>query len=312
MSRKGRDLQNARGFALIAVLWFLVLIAAIGSYLMASARSEAALARNIRASANAEALADAGIAQAVFTESEPVLINRWPLDGAPHGLRLNGGEITIRVYDETAKINPNLASDALLSGLFQALGIDRVRARKLGAALADWVGSDKQARPLGAKLEQYRAAGKSYGPPNAPLETLDEIQLVLGMTPEIFALVQPYLTIYTGSEVPDAAMAGPVIKRALDLAKREEASIDAAKGHTATNEPGGFDPDAPSPVQVSPAGIPGAQTGQPKAPEQILHVNVIARGADGGVFVRDAVVRIDSNHLNGYAVLAWRRSALPE
>ena len=42
-------MRQARGFALIVVLWFLVLIAAIATYLLANARSETAVARNIRA-----------------------------------------------------------------------------------------------------------------------------------------------------------------------------------------------------------------------------------------------------------------------
>src|SRR5262245_2771487 len=103
--------HRMRGFALIVVLWFLVLIAAIGSYMMANARTETAIARNMRSAASAEALADAGIAQAVFNLTDTVPSNRWRLDGAPHRLRLLDGEVIVRVSDETAKINPNRASD---------------------------------------------------------------------------------------------------------------------------------------------------------------------------------------------------------
>jgi hypothetical protein len=47
----------------------LVLIAAISTYLLANARSEMALARNVRAAATAEALADAAVAEAVYNQS---------------------------------------------------------------------------------------------------------------------------------------------------------------------------------------------------------------------------------------------------
>src|SRR5262245_8962537 len=110
--------HRTRGFALIAVIWFLVLIAAIGTYMLAKARSETSLARNIRPAAHAAALADAGVAEAVFSHTDPLPANRWALDGAPHALVLAGGQITIRLYDETAKINPNLADDTLLTALF--------------------------------------------------------------------------------------------------------------------------------------------------------------------------------------------------
>jgi Tfp pilus assembly protein PilX len=42
-----------RGFALIIVLWFLVLIGAIGIILILNARTETAIAHNIRAAADA-------------------------------------------------------------------------------------------------------------------------------------------------------------------------------------------------------------------------------------------------------------------
>src|SRR5215467_11993537 len=87
--------QKTRGFALIVVLWFLVLIAAIGTYLLANARTETAIARNLRAAAGAEALADAGVAQTVFNLSDTVAPNRWKLDGTEHRFRLFDGEVTV-------------------------------------------------------------------------------------------------------------------------------------------------------------------------------------------------------------------------
>ena len=101
-----------RGFALLVVLWFLVLLAAVGTYLMANARSETALAHNVLAGAKSEALADSGIAQAAFNLTDPLPANRWKFDGMPHQMKLPGGEVTIRLDDESKKINPNLASES--------------------------------------------------------------------------------------------------------------------------------------------------------------------------------------------------------
>jgi general secretion pathway protein K len=278
-----------------------VLIAAIGTYLLANARSEAALARNVRTAANAEALADAGVAEAVFNRTDTIAGNRWPLDGEPHMVLLNGGEIAIRLYDETAKINPNRASDALLSALFQALGVDRPRSRRIGAAIADWVGPEAEPRPQGAKLAQYRAAGKSYGPPNAAIESLDDLQLVLGMTPELFALALPYLTIYTDSDEPQQTNAGAIVKRALAIAAREE----KISGDAATEA----SPDADV---TAPTGPAPANANATKTDEQVLDLEVTAHAPDGGIFVRHAVVRIDPGNPRGYAVLDWRRGQLAE
>jgi general secretion pathway protein K len=302
MKRHGPRAHRTRGFALIAVVWFLVLIAAIGTYMLAKARSETALARNIRAAAGAEALADAGVAEGVFNHADPLPANRWALDGTPHLMALAGSQIAIRLYDETAKINPNLASDSLLTGLFLTLGIDRPQARRLGAAIADWVGPDGAPRPLGAKLAQYRAAGRNYGPPNAAIESLDELNLVLGMTPQLLTRARPYLTLYTEKDQPAATNAylSPIVARAIALSAREEALAE-------TND----DPDAPP--SARPSAAPPPQPGVMLKPEEeVLDLEITAHSADGGVFARHAVVRIDPSTPKGYAVLDWRRSALSE
>lgn len=296
----GAGSARTQGFALLIVLWFLVLIAAIATYLLVNARTEIAIARNIRSGAAAEALADAGIAEAVFNQTDPVASNHWRLDGAPHRVRLATGEVTIRIMDENAKVNPNYATDGLLAALFEAAGIEQMQARRLGAAIADWVGPPSAPRPLGAKLEQYRAAGKSYGPPNAPVESLDELQLVLGMTPQIFAAVRPYLTVYTDTGTPDPSYAPPLVQRALLLAAREPVT-EPPIGATASDNSGATNPGN--------SAAPSAAAGEP---ETVLNVESIAHLPDGGTFVRDAVMKIDPDSPKGYDLRDWRRGNLDQ
>ena len=191
MSARAGD--PARGFALILVVWLLVLIGSISIYLIANGRAETAIAFNVRGQASAEVLADAGIGRIVLNQLDPKLSARWKLDRASHRFILPGGSIEIRLEDETRKINVNLAPAPLLSALFEVRGTDRAAAR-LGA-VADWVSeagereteNDPYARPGG--LSRAACAGGS----------LDELQLVLGMTPALLASVRPYLTIHTGA-----------------------------------------------------------------------------------------------------------------
>lgn len=307
--------RHAHGFALLVVLWFLVLLAAIGTYIMGNARSEMALARNIVAAAHAESLADAGIAEAVVNLGDPAANRRWPLDGASHRLALPGGSVVIRAEDESLKINPNLAADALLAGLFQAVGVDGLEARHLGAAMADWVSKDGPARPFGAKLSEYRAAGKSYGPPNAPVESLDELRLVLDMTPQLFAAVRPYLSIYTQSDAPDPNVAPPVIRRALAIAAEISASDTGQDQTTGDMSDAAAATAAPTPVAVQspapPAPAGAAPTSAASSNTDILaDVEVTARSDDGGVFVRRAILHITGDGPNGFVVLDWGRAAL--
>jgi general secretion pathway protein K len=278
------------GFALILVVWLLVLIGSIGAYLVANGRAETAIAFNMRAAASAEALADAGIARAVFNQTDPRNTSRWKLDGEAHRIALPAGTIEIRLEDETQKINPNLASETLLAALFEVCGTERGKARHLGAAVADWVSADGAPREGGAKLDQYRAAGRSYGPPNAPAESLDELQLVLGMTPDILASVRPYLTIYTSAPAPDGKAAPLLVQRALVLAARAQDD----------------DAEAPKPAAPAPA------TQQPVAEERVIAAEVTGHSREGGVFVRYAVLRLEPDGAKSYSVLDWRRGAAPD
>lgn len=306
-----------RGFALVVVLMFLVLISAIGAYLLAGARVEVAIAHNVRAAAANEALADAGVYRAIFNQSG-MGDERWKTDGSPIHVKLSYGDVTIRISDETKKVNPNLASEALLTALFEATGTDRAHAQRLGAAVADWVGKESDARPLVAKLEQYRAAGRSYGPPNGPMQTIEELQLVLGMTPETYKAVRPYLTLYTSIDKPDADGAPMVIRNALALAAHEQSETDATADGSAPNAaPTAPQPNAPSqtaaqanqgPAAPQAGNAPGASANKP--PERVLAINVVATDHAGGTFVRDAIVKFDGSNSASYTMLDWRRGEL--
>jgi general secretion pathway protein K len=304
--------KKAEGFALILVVWFLVLVAAIGAYLVANGRAETAIAHNIRAAASAEALADAGIARAVINQSDAEISNRWLLDGAPHAIALPSGRIEIRLADETRKINPNLASDTLLAALLEVCGADHSAAQRLGAAVADWVGAPAQEGA--AKSDPYRAAGRSYSAPHAPIESLDELGLVLGMTPEILTSVRPYLSIHAEAAAPDAKIAPLVIQQALAMAAKAKKGGDEASG------PSPAPPAQPSPSQpAAPAGAPPAAVpaatkpaGTAPAEERMIEAQITAHSRDGGVFVRYAVLKLEPEGGKAYSVLDWRRGALDD
>ena len=212
----GIGARRDRGFALLIVLWTLVLIAFLVLHLTASGRTEIRIADNLVDNAVAAAAADGAISEAIFNLSNPRPDQRWPLDGAAHPLTIGDSRVTVRLADEAARINPNLASPVLIEALLRAVGSDPATAQRLAAAIADWVGSATTAQPQAALFAEYRAAGLDYGPPGSPLEGLDELGQVLGMTPALLAALRPHLTLY-GPPEPDPAGADPVVAAALAL-----------------------------------------------------------------------------------------------
>jgi general secretion pathway protein K len=101
----------------------------------------------------------------------------------------------------------------LLEGLLRATGSDPEVARRLAYAISEWVGSVPVARPRNEVLADYRGAGLDYGPPDAALETLDELGRVLGMTPDILRAIRPHLTLF-GPSQPSGASADPIVAAA--------------------------------------------------------------------------------------------------
>ena len=287
--------EEPAGSALLIVLWFLVLIAAVLTPVALSGRIELRLAHNLAAGARAEALADAGIARAVFGIQDPSAETRWRLDEAtPRRVELTGGELLIVLRDENALINPNRAPEPLVAALFEVIGLSAEQARELAARITDWIDPDEAPRPAGAERAAYRQAGLAYGPPNAPIESLDELAQVLGMAPEILGLVRPYLTVFSDADRPDARRAGVVVRRALALVA-----------------PSGADPtNAQRADGARPA--PAAGVDAPVSPASVFRLISSARTADGAAFTREAVVRLNRSSPKGYVVLDWRRrEALP-
>ena len=257
------------GFALLLVLWSLVLLSLLITQLTASGRSEARLALNLRTNAVAEAAADGAIREAVFHVIDASAAH-WSANGQPHEIRVPGAYVAVRIESEAGRVNPNTAQPELLSALLHAAGADTRTAGSIAMAIVDWRFPGDQPRQGGAKLPQYRSAGRDYGPPGTPFETLDELGLVLGMTPELLARLTPHLTLYHEGD-PDPASADPVVLAAL----RETLGTLPATSQR-------FD-------------------------ETTLAITATALGENNSRFVRRAIVRIGTGRGNGslYEVLSW-------
>ena len=260
------------GFALIIVLWTLVLIGFIVAHVTASGRTEIRIAGNLVANSAAQAAADGAIFEAIFNLSDPQPEQRWPIDGTARQVVIGNTRVIVRLDDEASWINPSTASPALLEALLRVTGSDPDSARRIAAAIGEWVGSATAARPQETLVAEYRAAGLDYGPPGGPIETLGELGRVLGMTPAVLAAIRPHLTMF-GPPEPSPATTDPVVAAALALA--------------------------------TPAGQPVAQANQATPDALTVRVTALASGPGNASVTRTAVVRTGTTLPQGYAVLAW-------
>jgi general secretion pathway protein K len=205
-----------RGFALLVVLWSLVLISLLTMQILAAGRISVSLADNISAAAQAQARADGAINEAIFhlLATGP---QHWQPDGALHVLVVDGGEIiSVRIRPLTGKINPNLASAALLAGLFQASGATSAQAIQLADAVIQWRSLAVSKRSMQDTLATYQKAGLRFGPPAHPFNDLSELGAVLGMPPTLLAAALPHMSLYQTC-APDPTQADFVVRQALTL-----------------------------------------------------------------------------------------------
>jgi len=187
------------GIALVIVLWMLTLLTILALSYSATTRVETKLTAHFVQTAKANALAEAGIWQAVTELLKPTEEQTWQVNGSIHKVDFADGEIDIRIQDETGKIDLNSARTGLLHSLLTALdiSIDDGERLQLLQAILDWRDKDNLVRQFGAEDNEYLSAGFEYGAKDGPFNTLSELQLVTGMTPEIFRKIKPSLTIHS-------------------------------------------------------------------------------------------------------------------
>ncbi len=178
--------------ALISVLWVLTLLALSAITFSWESRINLRAAHNLAESATASAAADAGVQRALMDLPASAVGGqvqyRW---------RFGDSSVLISIKDEATKLDLNTASVSEIIDLLLSVGVEPRKATSLADAIADFADPDDFSRPTGAEEADYRSLGLHWGPKNAPFEVVEELQQVLGMTPEIFRRITPLVTAYS-------------------------------------------------------------------------------------------------------------------
>jgi len=176
------DRGKFRGFILPVVLLVLATLSAMAALLISETRTELAIARNIRAAAEVEALADAGIFHMLGElEKRDYPQTRKP----PESWSFGKGNVKITVEPESGKIDLNTGHKDLLAGVLEISGM-----------------SSSQARRHAARMESYRDAksGRYFN-------SIDEFATTFRLAPDLAKALRPLTTVYTALEgfAPGAA-----------------------------------------------------------------------------------------------------------
>jgi general secretion pathway protein K len=238
--------------------------------------------------ASINATVEAGLNRAIDALLDPRPDRRWRTDGAAQTFEFNGASIKVSVQDELGKIDLNQAEAPLLVSLLQSAGLDPDSASKLADKIVDWRTATALKHLNGAKEPDYAAFGGAYRPRNGPFQSVDELLLVMDMTPALFRRIEPALTVYSGRQFVDPQVAPR--EALLALPNMPSDAVDSALAARATLRP--------------------ATDNAIGNPLTVLRGRAFTIRAEfvksNRTFVHEVTVRLTENPSQPYWVLNWR------
>jgi len=175
-------------------------------------------------------------------------------------------------------------------------GLDDQAASRVVDAILDWRDADDLKRPNGAEADDYRTAGFKYGPSNAPFETVGELALVMGVTPDIYRRVADSLTVYSRQPGINTTTASRTVLLALPGVSAEVVDDYLERRREAIEN------KLPPPPFAAAAAFGSG-------PVPVWRIHAEAKLPDGVTFVREAVVRPVNDVRRPLVALAWTEGA---
>ena len=237
---------HQRGFALVAVLLVMALLAVIGAEFAFSMRLEASMVRAFRDGVMANHLAEAGVEQAMReilsdwllvapAEDTALTFFRSPLQPLPRlprdAVKLGPGDFSYRIFDEQARLNVNSTGTTVLDRLLTVLGLEKRVRDTIVDSIQDWKDANEDHRLNGAESEDtYLKLPVPYRSRNANLEDTSELLQIKGVTPEIYyghggqPGLADHVTVF-GSGRVNINTASEVVLRGLGLSDAEVTDI---------------------------------------------------------------------------------------
>ena len=243
-------MTTERGFALIAVLLVLALLAVVVTEFAFSARLEASMVRAYRDGVQARHLAEAGVQQAIreilsqsqvaALDEDGQLVFYRALPGQTTPVRLPAlprtrvalgpGEFSYRISDEAARISVNGTGPDRLDRLLAALEVEPPQRDIIKDSLQDWRDGNELHRAHGAESDFYLRLPVPYRARNGSLQDASELLQIRGVTRELYVGVDGRpglgdLVTALGVTAVNLNTAGPLVLKALGLSEAEIADV---------------------------------------------------------------------------------------
>jgi general secretion pathway protein K len=198
-------IQNNRGVALILVLLMVSIIVVLTLQLNVSSRAQVYEAANLGDGIRVLYIAKSGLFAGMGilyedTADADTLNEAWAHTASLTEQSMgyfDGGFLELVIEDESGKININKlvegsAFNNIMKGIltrFLSQSRFKLRDREvedLVNAIKDWIDADSEVTGTGAENAYYQGLGKPYTARNGPMESIDELLLVRGVTRDLF------------------------------------------------------------------------------------------------------------------------------
>src|SRR5262245_13866850 len=163
-----RATGTSSGFALLLVLWTLVMLSAVALSLAASVGTEVRASQDSWNDLQAERLATSGHELAAYLETRALGTPIEDLTGLPVEAVISGlsyraasdaVSVDIVLEGENGKFDVLSAPEEETAAFFTSWTGDPARGREIAASIADWMDNDDEIRPFGAETTAYFGRG---------------------------------------------------------------------------------------------------------------------------------------------------------
>jgi len=201
-----RNSSSRDGFVLVAVLWLLAIftVVALGyarttRYRSQELANEVLLAREDSLFRNALEMAEFHFG--LYRQNRVRFLSTGLRDAFPPGqralmwypryetypLRIDDQDVFVRLEPEGARMSVNDMTQEMWFAVLEACGVgDEAERMAIVGAILDWQDPDSLLHLGGAEQDYYDSLTPAYTCKNAPLENIEELMLIRGITPDLF------------------------------------------------------------------------------------------------------------------------------
>lgn len=129
---------------------------------------------------------------------------KWVPNKQPYSIKIGDINCDVYLYDESGKLNINGATDEnreIFKDYFIQRDILSSDADTIIDSILDWIDTNDLTHINGAEDDYYGSLPEPYKSKDAPFDSIEELSLIKGVTPELFKSIRNDMTVYGNEQI---------------------------------------------------------------------------------------------------------------